>query len=74
MRRIMLVVTVALVMAAMTLAMAMPAFAGMGGAPPSHSCGLGKEVAHAALEDTTGPGASEAARTPPSEFGCTGPG
>jgi hypothetical protein len=37
------------------------------------SCGLGPFTAHDAIDDTTGPGASEAATVSPVEFGCTGP-
>ena len=52
--------------------MAMPALAGKGGAPNPDSCGLGKEAAHTAIADQTSPGATEFARFPPSEAGCTG--
>jgi hypothetical protein len=62
MKRILLVVTVALVMAAMAVVMAVPAFAAKGdGEPPDSSCGIGKEGAHNAIEKPKkGPGASEA--------------
>jgi hypothetical protein len=46
---------VALVMAAMMLAMAMPAFADKGGIPHAGSCGLGKDLVHDAQEDPTSP-------------------
>jgi len=61
-------VAVALVFAAT------PASAGQGGTPTEGSCGLGKSVAHGAIQDQTSPGATEAARTPPAEVGCTGNG
>ena len=70
MRRILVLLTVALVMAAMMLAMAMPAFADQGGNPHTGSCGLGKENVHAAQESPVLPGASEAG-TSSTEF-CSG--
>jgi hypothetical protein len=70
MRRIMLVVTVALVMAAMVLAMAMPAFADKGGSPHPGSCGVAKESAHSLIKQPRSPGASEALH--PSEAACAG--
>jgi hypothetical protein len=42
-------------MAAMMLAMAMPAFADKGGIPHAGSCGLGKDLVHDAQEDPTSP-------------------
>jgi hypothetical protein len=59
---------------AVALFAAIPASAGPGGEPHGGSCGLGKSTAHEAIQDQTGPGASEAARFPPSEAGCTGQG
>ena len=53
---------------------AAPASAGQGGNPTSGSCGLGKEGAFGAIQDQTSPGATEAARESPLEFGCTGNG
>ena len=61
----MVVVTVMLVAA--------PALAAKGGFPAEHSCGIGTG-AHGAIEDQSGPGASEAGLFPPSEAGCTGQG
>jgi hypothetical protein len=52
--------------------MVVPALAGEGGAPDLDSCGLGKDTAQAAIADQTSPGASEVARFPPLEAGCTG--
>jgi hypothetical protein len=40
--------------------------------PPPGSCGLGRELAHEAIADPTGPGASEVATISPLEVGCTG--
>jgi hypothetical protein len=59
----MVVITVMLV--------AVPAFADKGGNPSEGSCGIGRGV-HEAIEDETSPGATEFARFPPSEAGCTG--
>ena len=70
MRRMVLVVTVVAVMAALMLAMAMPAFAAKGGNPTDSSCGLGKTTVHEANEDPTKPGASEDG-TESTEF-CSG--
>jgi hypothetical protein len=71
MRRILLVVTVALVMVAMAVVMAVPAFADKGGEPPDSSCGIGKAGAHNAIEKPKkGPGASEAGHI--STTGCSG--
>jgi hypothetical protein len=70
MRRILLVVTVALVMAAMAVVMAVPAFAFKGGEPPTDSCGIGKEGAHDAIENPRSPGASEAGHISTTE--CSG--
>jgi hypothetical protein len=53
---------------------ATPASAGQGGIPTEGSCGLGKSIAQEAIQDQTSPGATEAARTPPAEVGCTGNG
>ena len=61
----MVVVTVMLVAA--------PALAAKGGFPAEHSCGIGTGALFA-IEDPSGPGASEAGRFPPSEAGCTGQG
>jgi hypothetical protein len=61
MKRIIMILTVALVMAAMMVAMAMPAFANKGGTPNPAGCGLGDDVAHSAQENTFEPGASESA-------------
>jgi hypothetical protein len=52
----------AVVAAAGVLATAAPASAS---APPPGTCGLGREVAHAAILNPTLPGASEAAREHP---------
>jgi hypothetical protein len=62
MRRILLLVTVALVMAAMMAVMAMPAFADKGGFEHPGSCGIGMSTAHFAIELPESPGASEFAR------------
>jgi hypothetical protein len=51
---------VVLVMAAMLVAMAMPAFADAGRVPHAGSCGNGSDQVHAAQEDPVRPGASEA--------------
>jgi hypothetical protein len=59
-----LYVLVAVSVAFALLAVA-PAAAAPGGNPPFESCGLGKPVAHEAIEGDTAPGASEAARVPP---------
>ena len=40
--------------------------------PPEGSCGLGSAVAHEAIANTDGPGASEDARVSPASVGCTG--
>jgi hypothetical protein len=66
--------TLAAVGVAVALFAATPASAGNGGEPTPGSCGLGKSNAHGAIQDQTGPGASEAAKFPPSEAGCTGNG
>ena len=58
---------------AVALFAAAPVSAKPGGNPATGSCGLGKGVAHEAIADQTGPGASEAARFPPALAGCTGP-
>ena len=57
---------------ALALLAAVPASAGQGGTPTAGSCGLGKSVAHEAIENQTGPGASEDATVPPASVGCTG--
>ena len=62
----MVVVTVMLVAA--------PAFADKGGVFHEGSCGLGRVLAQEAVADQTSPGATEIARQPPSEAGCTGKG
>jgi hypothetical protein len=41
------------------------------GGPHPGSCGLGREVAHAAIQAPMAPGASEAAHIKPAEAGCT---
>ena len=64
--------TVLVIAVALVLLAAIPASAKKGGAPADGSCGLGQSVAHEAIADPTGPGASEAATFPPSEAGCTG--
>jgi hypothetical protein len=62
-----------LVAAAMVLVMAAsPAWAAKGGFPTEGSCGLGKSEAQEGIADQSAPGASEFARLPPSEAGCTG--
>jgi hypothetical protein len=64
-----------LVAAAMVLVMAAsPAWAAKGGFPTEGSCGLGKSEAQEGIADQSAPGASEFARLPPSEAGCTGNG
>ncbi len=50
---------------ALALLAAIPASAAQGGDPTAGACGLGKSNAHEAIEDETGPGASEAATVPP---------
>jgi hypothetical protein len=49
-------------MAAVAAAMAMPAFAEKGDNPTTGSCGVGRLVAHSAIETPREPGASEAGR------------
>ncbi len=64
--------TALLAMVVMTvLLVAAPAFADKGGIQHEGSCGVGR-AAHEAIEDETSPGATEYARFPPSEAGCTG--
>ena len=64
-----------LVAAAMVLVMAAsPAWAAKGGFPTEGTCGLGKSEAQEGIADQSAPGASEFARLPPSEAGCTGNG
>jgi hypothetical protein len=53
---------------------AAPASAAQGGNPTSGSCGLGETVAHNAIQNPAGPGASEDARVSPLEVGCNGNG
>jgi hypothetical protein len=72
MKRIILLVMVALVMAMMMVAA--PALAEAGGDPHVGSCGLGSELSHEVIQDDTAPGASELTVISPSEFGCTGSG
>ena len=68
MRRILMLLTVALVMAAMMVAMAMPAFADHSA---GHTTGQGtKELAELSLESEARPGASESA---PGAFNAKGP-
>jgi hypothetical protein len=75
MRRIVMLVTVALVMAAMMLAMAIPAFADKGGVEHAGSCGIGKSTAHGGIASPETPGASEYAReSPTGPAGCAGKG
>ena len=63
----------AILVATGVLAAPAPAFACfMRGGPHEGSCGLGREVAHAAIQSPMAPGASEAARESPIEAGCTG--
>ena len=77
MKRIMLLVTVALVMAAMIVAMAMPAFADKGGAPHDPSCGVGRSalIAIRDPEFQEEPGASEISQPEfrPQETNCPPP-
>ncbi len=49
---------------------AAPALADKGGIQHEGSCGVGR-AAHEAMEDQTSPGATEYARIPLSEVGCT---
>jgi hypothetical protein len=74
MRRIMLLVTVALVMAAMMVAMAMPAFADKGGSPQFGSCGAGRGAAQSGIQNPESPGATEIAHLHPHDTlpPCTG--
>ena len=74
MRRIMLLVTLALVMAAMIVAMAMPVFADKDGVPHDPSCGVGRS-AHIAIENPEEPGASEISQPEfrPQETNCPPP-
>ena len=78
MRRILLLVTVTVVMAAMMVAMAMPAFADKGGFDHGGACGLGKSHVHGAIDNPVSPGASEAGHESPGHPGelgaCTGKG
>ena len=71
-----IVFMVAVVVAAMTVAMAMPAFAAAKEFSPNPhaegSCGLARPGAQEAVAFEEGPGATEAALFPPSESGCTG--
>ena len=70
---------ITLLFAALTMALAMAfggagaALADKGGFQHEGSCGVGR-AAHEAIEDQTSPGATEYARFPPSEAGCTGKG
>jgi hypothetical protein len=73
-RRIRIAAASLMVAAGLIGAVAAPASAAQGGNPADGSCGLGKSVAHEAIADPIGPGASEAATFPPSEAGCTGKG
>ena len=70
MRRILMLVTVALVMAAMMVVMAMPAFADKGGFSDPGSCGRSKEAVHESIAIGSEPGASE--RVHPQHTICTG--
>jgi hypothetical protein len=54
------------------LVAAAPASAGQGGHPTEGSCGIGSTIAHEAIANQTGPGASEDARVSPASVGCTG--
>jgi hypothetical protein len=69
MRRLVVVLTMALVISAMMLAMAMRAFADKGRVSRAGSCGLGKMTVHLAQEETESPGASEAAHVSPGHPG-----
>jgi hypothetical protein len=53
---------------------AAPALANKGGVPHEGNCGIGATTAHGDIADQTSPGATESARVPPSEAGCTGQG
>jgi hypothetical protein len=44
------------------------------GGPHEGSCGLGREAAHAAIQEPAKPGASEVSLMKPAEAGCTGSG
>jgi hypothetical protein len=44
------------------------------GEPHAGSCGVGKEMAHAAVQDQAKPGATEVAHIKPADAGCTGKG
>jgi hypothetical protein len=69
MRRLLLAATTATLIA---LGTAGPALAEKGGSPNPDSCGVGREGAQTAIADPTSPGATEFAKFPPSEAGCTG--
>ncbi len=69
MRRRLTALSATVVMTMMLVAA--PAFADKGGIQHEGSCGVGR-AAHEAIEDETSPGATEYARFPPSEAGCTG--
>ena len=67
--------TAMLAMVVMTVMLgAVPALADPGGEVHAGSCGLGTGGAFGGISDPTAPGASENARFPPSEAGCTGQG
>ncbi len=76
MKRIVVMLTVALVMTAMMVASVMPAFAAAKEFSPNPhaepSCGLARPGAQAGVALEEGPGATEFAKVPPSESGCTG--
>ena len=70
--RIKRLILVALAAGVLALGAATPTLADKGGHPQENSCGIGAAGAHEAIADQTLPGATEFARFPPSEAGCTG--
>jgi hypothetical protein len=75
MRRLLLVLSIAALMAAMVVASAMPAFADKGGVPHDPSCGAGRLLLSVAIPDPTRPGASEISlpENRPQASGCPPP-
>ena len=59
---------------ALAIGLSGPTLAAPGGEPGAKhgSCGLGLTLAKLAIADPTSPGATEFARFPPSDAGCTG--
>ena len=74
MRKIRITVATVMVAGGLMAALAAPASADKGGNPPFASCGIGRDIAHEAIADTTSPGATEASHVKPAEVDCTGKG